>query len=127
MSDIFADRPFPGYPNRPPRDPGPWEDFAVSPPWDSDSVLRVRTLYAGRSVQFAGTIVAELQADTEAWLGVLSAVFRPAQTHHFIVPTTYGQWADLEIESDGWVVLRARRAMTATTFRRVYPLELALD
>jgi hypothetical protein len=64
MSDVFAERNFPGY-NRPPRQPGPWEDFTPYPPW-TDSVLRVRTLYAGRTVQFAGTIRAELPADTEA-------------------------------------------------------------
>ena len=122
MSDVFAERNFPGY-NRPPRQPGPWEDFTPYPPW-TDSVLRVRTLYAGRSVQFAGTIRAELPADTEAWLGVLLPAFRPAESVNFIVPTTYSQWADLEIKSDGWVVLRSREAVSATTFRRVYPLEL---
>src|SRR6516165_8190508 len=96
MSDIFADRPFPGYPNRPLRDPGDWQDFEPDPLW-SDSVLRVRTLYGARSAQFAGTIVAELPADTEASIGVLPSAFRPVRAYRFIVSSAYAQWADLTI------------------------------
>jgi hypothetical protein len=105
MSDVFAERPFPG--ERAPYDVGPWEDFEVDSAW-SDSLLRVRSIYGGRAVQFAGTIVAQLSEGTDAWLGVLSPVFWPSSAQNFIVPIAYAEWADLEIKPDGQVVLRSR-------------------
>jgi hypothetical protein len=119
MSDPFAESRFPG--ERVPYDVSPWQDFEPDPQW-SDSVLRVRSIYGGKSVQFAGTLRARLPADTEASIGVLGSEFRPPRTQNFIVPIAYAQWADLQIEPDGRVRLRSREAMTETTFRRVYSL-----
>lgn len=120
MNDIFEpERKFPGC--RIPYGRSDWLEL----PWE-DCLLRVRTIYDGKSAQLSGYVFVELAAGGETVLGLLPPDFHPTRLVKFIVPIDSGSslgWAELEIASDGWVVLRSRIPMSTTTFRRVYPLD----
>jgi hypothetical protein len=101
---------------------GPWEDFVPDPGW-TDSSLRARLIYSGGSVQFKGMISGELPASSQARIGILEPDFRPAQPKGFVVAGLTSGLPNLEIQSDGWVLLRSLVAMDFVSIHVVYPLD----
>ena len=85
-----------------------------------------RTLYGGRSVQFAGYLYDELPIDRVVVLGFLAPAFWPGHVVRFRIPINPGQStserSDLVIEDTGQVVLRPLTTMTFAAFRVVYSL-----
>lgn len=123
LYDPFAVRPYPGSPTQP-NHVGPWEDFTADA--GIEALLRVRTVFAGRSTEFAGFLYNQLLPNTALVLGFLELEFRPNRLVRFSIPInrerSSRERADLVIGTGGQVLLWTVREMRSCVFRAVYAL-----